>query len=258
MSKKQDKPHIVFFDLETMPNLIESMKVFPQLSQYPGLTLKATINSIICFGYKIQGQKKSKVINAWDFNEWNSDINNDEKLVKEAYKILINADVVITHNGKRFDWKFFQTRLMAHGLPPLKKIIHIDTCAEAKRNLFLFNNRLNTLAKLLTKIEKLDHEGWGLWVKVMQKDEKAMKIMSKYCKQDVDVLEQVFLKLRPFITQIPNHNFFKNDILGFCPTCGSANIIKNGQRYTKQGPKQQYSCNDCGSWSTQGKKYISA
>lgn len=192
-------PRIIYWDLETMPDLQASMEVFPQLSNYPGLTLKATHNSIICFGYKVSGMKKSKCINAWDFPRWRKNINDDYEVVKAAAKILRTADCIVTHNGKRFDWKFLQTRLLFHGLDPLPEILHIDTCSVAKSNLMSFNNRLNTLAKLLTKMQKQEHEGWGLWVKVMQKNSKAMKEMTVYCKQDVTVLEGIFKKLKPLI-----------------------------------------------------------
>jgi len=47
---------------------------------------------------------------------------------QEIYKVLSEADAVVTHNGKRFDWKFLQTRLIKHKLKPMSKTPHIDTC----------------------------------------------------------------------------------------------------------------------------------
>jgi DNA polymerase elongation subunit (family B) len=131
------EPRIVLWDLETLPNLKEVMKIFPSLSNYPGLTMKASINSIICFGYKIYGEKKTHCINAWDFPEWNKNVNDDKKLCQEAYSILSAADAIVTHNGRRFDWKFFQTRLLLHGMKPLSNIMHIDTGAASKSNLLM-------------------------------------------------------------------------------------------------------------------------
>ena|SRR3990167_1930065 len=239
------KPRIVLFDIESLPDLNEVMKVFPGLSDYPGLTLKATINSVICFGYKIFEEGRVHCVNRWDFP--GKDINNDKAVCQAAYEVLHDADFVVTHNGKRFDWKFLNTRFLYHGLQPLPQKIHIDTCQEAKKHLFMFNNRLNTLAKFLTETEKKDTGGWQLWVDVLAGKKSAMDKMSAYCKGDVEVLEKVFLKLRPLIQGIPNYKLFNNGKV-CCPSCGSERIMKKGSKITKTARKQQYQCQECASW----------
>ena len=243
------EPRIIFWDLETIPNMTEVMKIFPGLSAYPGLTFKASITTIICFGYKIFGEKETKIINAWDFKSWAKDINNDYEVVKAAYEILKNADVIVTHNGRRFDLKFLQTRLAIHRLPALPKIAHVDTCSVLKSNLLLFNNRLNTAGKILTNTEKLENGGWDLWVKVSNRHKPSMKLMSDYCKQDVNVLEKVFRKLRPFVTNIPNYNVFSDGSIRLCPNCGSTRLQKNGYRTIKENIFTRFRCIDCGSVS---------
>lgn len=243
------EPKIVLFDLETLPNLKEAMRFFPRLGDYPGLTLKASINSIICVGYKIWGEKQVHCLNAWDYHRWKKDVNDDFDLVKAAFEILKDADGVITHNGKRFDWKFLQTRLMVHGLPPLPKIIHIDTCQEAKKSLMLFNNKLDTLAKALTNQSKMESGGWPLWEKVSNRDKKSMGLMSSYCKQDVLTLEAVFKRLRPFIKSLPNLNLFTSGKRPLCPSCGSTRIQRRGYYLTKTSTYHRYVCKDCHSWS---------
>lgn len=241
-------PRIILFDLETLPNLPEALKVWPQLSNYPGQTLKASITTIICGGWKILGEKKIHCINAWDFPEWKTNVNDDSALVRALHEVLKGADCVVTHNGKRFDWKFFQTRLLFHKLEPLPKIHHVDTCAEAKRNLLVFNNRLNTISRFLTETEKMDHEGWDLWVKVHARDPKAMATMTKYCKQDVLALEEVFKALRPVITSLPNHNLFSPLKEKACPGCGSSRLQSRGKYFTKTKVYSRYMCKDCHSW----------
>ena len=245
------EPKIILFDIETLANLREVMKVIPNLGDYPGLTLKASINSVICFGYKYLGGKRVNCINAWDFEKpWKKNINDDYHLLKEAYEVLKEADAVVTHNGKRFDWKFIQTRLLYHGFPPLPKIRHIDTCEESKKNLFMFNNRLNTVAKFLTDSTKMENGGWDLWVDVSERKPKAMKLMEEYCKQDVLVLEKVFNKLRPVIKGLPNRNIFKEGDIKVCPGCGSENLRSNGYRTTTTRSYKRYICVDCKSWCT--------
>ncbi len=244
------EPRIILFDLETLPNLPEALKVWPQLSAYPGQTLKASISTIICAGWKLLGlNEPTHCINAWDFSPWASNVN-DDKLVCEAIAdVLLGADCVVTHNGKRFDWKFLQTRLRFHDLPPLPAIQHVDTCNEARKHLLIFNNRLNTVARFLTEKQKQEHEGWELWVKVHARDATAMQTMSDYCKQDVLVLEDVFRELRPLAKGLPNQNLFSPFKEKVCPKCGGSRIKSEGKRYTATRAYRRYICADCKAWS---------
>ena len=249
MEPKIKQAVIVFFDLEMIPNMVEAMKVWPQLSNYPGLTLRATVSTIICAGWKYYGHKKVECINAWDWpKKWKNNINNDFEVVKAIYDVLKHADAVVTHNGKRFDWKFLQTRLMYHGLGPLGNIHHIDTKQTASRHLYSFNNRLGYLGEWLANDKKLDHEGWDLWVDVSNDCEKAKKKMTAYCKQDVLLLEKVFERLKPLISNIPNYNIFIPGRHHKCPNCGSIKVSNNGWRHTKTRSYKRYICRDCKTW----------
>jgi len=240
MSK--NSPRIILFDLETLPNLPEAMKVWPQLSDYPFQTMKATITTVICAGWKVLGQKQTHCINAWDFSAWKKNINDDYHVCKAIYDVLRGADAVVTHNGIRFDWKFLQTRLMFHNLDTLDKIPHIDTVMLARANLLSFNNRLGTLAKWLVGDNKMSHEGWDLWDKVYKKDPRAMRKMTAYCKKDVIVLEKIFLKLRRFAKNIPNHALISGKKV--CSTCGGR-LKSCGIRRTKTRVYRNYRCIDC-------------
>lgn len=242
-------PRIVLFDLETIPNLSEALKVWPQLSSYPGQTLKASITTIICAGWKVLGaQEPVHCINAWDFEDWAIDVNADRAVCEAIAGVLLDADCVVTHNGKRFDWKFLQTRLRYWDLPPLPQIHHVDTCNEARKHLLIFNNRLNTVARFLTEKEKKEHEGWDLWVKVHARDPVAMQTMTDYCKQDVLVLEDVFREIRPLIGTLPNSNLFSPFKEKVCPNCGGSRLKSEGKRYSKTRAYRRYICQDCRSW----------
>jgi len=249
------EPKIILFDLETLPNLPEALKVWCQLSQYPGKTMKATITTIICAGWKQYGRShKVECINAWDFPEWERDVNDDKQVCKALYEVLKDADAVITHNGVRFDWKFVQTRFLFHGLPILDKIPHIDTCLVARKNLLSFNNTLGYLGEWLVGDSKMTHGGWKMWVKVHAREKISMDKMEKYCKKDVTLLEKVYIKLLPFIKNLPNRNQFRSlsQVMKgkfVCPTCGSYDTRLNGYRRTKTMVYRRLVCRQCKSWS---------
>lgn len=249
-----NKPKILLLDFETLANLKEVMRVLPGLGDWPGKTIKSSHNSIICFGYKWYGEKKTKIINAWDYKAWGKDVNDDKDLCRDVAEIIKQADCIVTHNGVKFDWKVIQTRLYINNLPLLPKIIHIDTKKLASRFLFLNDNRLNTVARY-SNIQKMENGGWDLWCKVMERDPKAMKLMSAYCKKDVDVLEAVFKRLLPFVSNMPNYNLFRRDAVECCSNCGGFNIIKQGQKVMKTRIVQKLKCTDCGSWMSVDKKF---
>lgn len=233
------------------------MSVFPSLGDYPGKTLRASINSIICFGYKRLGEKKTHCISAWDFpKRWAKNVNDDYEVVMAAYNILKDADGMVTHNGKRFDLKFLNTRLAFYKKPALPNIPHVDTCAVAKARLYLYDNRLNTLAKFLNCGKKLENGGWSLWEKVLQRKPSACRLMVRYCKQDVAVLEKIFFKLRGRCSPaaLPNHNLFleKQNV---CAACGSSKLQKNGTRANGHtGFYQRLLCLTCGANLRMGAK----
>ncbi len=80
--------------------------------------------------------------------------------------------------------------------------------------------------------------------------------MTKYCKQDVQALEDLFMKFRPLIRNIPNYNLFANkpQESRLCPSCGSNHLNKHGTHITKTNTYQRLICRDCGTTSRVDKK----
>lgn len=233
--------------------MADDNKVFAELTRFwEGSGMKSDVSTIINFGYKWLGDKKAKCLNSWDYKgSWNKSgdryQNCDKKLCKDIYKIMSEADVIVGHYSSKFDLKFIQGRLMANGLPSLPtSLIHVDTCMLARRNMNFKSNRLDNLAVQLGTERKMDHGlGWRLWVYVRKGIKKYMRIMTKYCAQDVDALEKVFLKLRPFAKNIPHANKGGRS----CPVCGSSKVHRHGWRATKAGKYRRYKCENCGSYS---------
>lgn len=253
MAKKEER-RILILDIETLPDLPKILKHLPRVDDWPSNSMKATINSVLCIGFKWLGESRTHILNNWDYSGWKRSVNDDKELLKAFAKIFNEADAIVTQNGKRFDLKFLQTRYVINELPPLDhKVLHLDTKQIAKRYLFAMGNRLNDLAEITGSNLKMENGGWELWEKCWRKEPKALAMMAKYCKQDVKTLEEVFIKLRPFVTQLPNANMWSLEKTN-CPTCGSLNIQKHGMRVTKEGIKQRYRCNECGSVSQESKK----
>lgn len=250
-----NKPKIVLFDLETMSDLEQIFKRIPSIGAWPGRTLKGDMMSIVNFGYKYLGEKETHCIANWELA---SDINDDAALVHMAYEILKDADGIVTHNGKQFDIKVLNTRLAKYGLPPVPKMPHADTKVIAKRGLSLYSNSLNEVASFFNLEQKMENGGWNLWVQVHKGNKQAQKLMVEYCKQDVNVLEQVFTALLPYAksSEIPNYNLFTDGIV--CPSCGSGTVEKHGMRANSTRKIQRYRCRSCGATHSATAKTLSA
>lgn len=245
------KPKIVLWDIEIILNLPEIQKNFMEIYEYS--TMKASMSSMISFGYMDLEDKKSKCINAWDFpKRWAKDINDDYEVVKFAGEYLSKCDGMVTHYGSGFDLPFLNSRLLYHGLPTIPNgIPHIDTCKVARKRLYIHRNRLNTLTKFFGLDKKMKHSGAEMWVKVSQRNKKACNEMSKYCAQDVMALKGLFLKLRPLISNIPNYNIFSEnpEDVRSCANCGHRKLQRWGKHVTKTKTYQRYRCPKCGSYS---------
>lgn len=246
---KSNEPRILFLDIETLANLPEIMQNLTRL--YEGATMKANHSSVITFGYKWLGDAKPKTVNAWDFSRtWARDVNDDSEVLKRAHEILGQADQIVGHYSRKFDLKFLNTRFMRAGLAPYTGIPHVDTCQLAKSKLLLSSNRLDAVAKYFGLPQKLENGGWQLWVDVLARKPAAQRLMSRYCAQDVEVLEKVYLKLRPFMAASGAVTY--SDFSGkqhSCPSCGSTKLQKHGRRVTKRKVVQRFLCSACGTSS---------
>jgi hypothetical protein len=247
------EPRIVFFDIETLPDLRQALLAWPGLSNYPGTTFKASLNSVCCFGYKVRGEEKARVICAWDFPEWQENVNDDGPLLRAVYEVLKDVDGVITQNGKSFDEKFLRTRMLLKGVPGLPPMKHTDTKLLARKFSF-FSNSLRYLAEQLTEERKIENEGWPLWVKVHDRVSEAQETMRTYCAGDVEALEAIYRVLRTAAggaNAAPNHNLYQiaQGGLRICPECGSSRLQARGVQVTKTKSYRRYHCQDCSSWS---------
>lgn len=178
----------------------------------------------------------------------------DKQIVSDILKELDAADFVIAHNGKKFDLPVINARAVRNNLPPPSPYRIIDTLLIAKREFRFIKNSLENLAiELNVPSRKLSHSkypGFKLWVGCMNQEEAAWEEMQKYNKMDVQVLEEVYLRLRPWYAVHPNVNTATENDIVYCPKCGSDHVEKRGFLYTNKGQYQRYACKNCGAWSS--------
>lgn len=242
--KNMDNPKILLFDIETAPNLAYVWGKYEQnVIEYDSEWY------LLCYAAKWLGKNKIMTSKLTDFpSRFKKDSNDDLEVVKELWKLLDEADIVIAHNGKAFDVKKTNARFLYHGLLPPSPFKQIDTLTEARKHFKFNSNKLDDICNLLGIGRKIKHEGFSLWLKCMKGQSSAWNKMIKYNKQDVILLEKVYEKFKPYITNHPNIGLYQQKDFA-CPNCGSQHLQKRGFNRTKTNLYQRYQCQSCGAWS---------
>lgn len=232
------KPRVLFYDIETTPNLAYVWGKWEQ-----NVIAYQSEWEILCFAWKWGDEKAVHTVSKQDFR-----CKDDKQVVKALWKLFDEADVIVAHNGDRFDKRKATARFIAYGLAPHSPVTTVDTKKVAKRYAYFNSNSLDDLGQHLKLGRKVKHQGFELWLGCMQGKTSAWKTMLKYNKRDVTLLEKVYLKLRPWIANHPNMSFLKGNADG-CPNCGSSKLKSYGVRRTKASAYRRYRCFKCAAFS---------
>lgn len=174
---------------------------------------------------------------------------NDKRITQSLWELINEADIIIAHNGKRFDEKRMNTRFFKYNLNPPSSYIMIDTLVHMKRKFQFTSNKLDWVAHDFLGLEGKIKTDFSLWEDCYNGDADALERMRKYNDQDVLVLEELYLKLRPWIQPHPNVGLYIDTQVHSCPACGSENVEEDGEYCTYATAYKQYRCSDCGTIS---------
>ena len=237
-------PRVLLFDIETMAN-----KAFVWGKYEQDVLSFEKQSYMLTFSYKWLDEKKARVASLPDYKDYKKDKTNDKALCLDLWRLFDEADVVVGHNSESFDIKKANARFVQHGFPPPKPFKSVDTLKISRRYFKFESNKLDDLGQSLGVGRKIVHTGWDLWLGCAVRDEKsAWDKMAEYNKQDVLLLERVYLKLRPWMINHPNFNLYA-ETENFCPACGGK-LERRGYRFNRTTKYQQFKCLDCGSWSS--------
>ena len=134
----------------------------------------------------------------------------------------------------------------------------IDTKKIAAKQFGFTANSLEALARLFGIESKLSTD-MTLWVKYMNGDDEALERMRLYDNHDVEILEELYLILRPYIKSHPNVGLYMNTEEPVCPHCGSKEVeLSENSYYTNTGKYDTYRCKSCSAISRKRKSTISS
>ena len=208
----------------------------------------------LCFAYRwLNSGEPVKVVSQRQFGRgYKRNKRDDKQLMTALWKLHDEADIVIAHNGNSFDQKKANARFLVNGLPKPSPYLQIDTMRIARKEFKLESNKLDDLGKVLGLGRKIATGGFSTWTGCMAGDGDSWDLMEKYNIVDVELLEDVYIRLRDggWITNHPNLALMAQDRHA-CPKCGSHDMMKRGPRYTATAVKQTYQCMSCNSYSSE-------
>lgn len=237
---------IAALDLETAPATFWAWRTG---QQFLGLDQMIEPPRMLCFGVRFNDRKRTEFYSEWDHGH--------EEMVRQAHRVLDEADAVLHFNGKRFDVPWLYSEIARLGLTPPSPFKQIDLYQQTKQ-FYLASHKLQHVATHLAKVGgKVETGGFGLWKRVLAGDEKAQRLMRRYQIRDVDVLWEAFDALQPWL-KLPNANLYVDPGVDVpvCPNplCARSDTFQyRGYERLRTGTYRRRWCNPalggCGKWS---------
>lgn len=227
------------FDVETFPIMAY---VWGLKDQNIGLNQIHKDWSIAAWGAKWLGEPQVMYQDRRNMSE--------KTLLKCIWRLLNEADIVITQNGKSFDSKRLNARFINYGMLPPKPYRHIDTYLLVKSAADFTSNKLEYLTeKLCKKHKKTSHSkfpGMLLWKECLKGNVKAWEEMKKYNIEDVLSTEELYEVVKAWGPKNMPKLFLEPSK---CSICGSK-AQKRGTELKGKTLVQRIRCvsSTCGKW----------
>jgi DNA polymerase elongation subunit (family B) len=234
---------ILYFDVETVPLLAHT---WSKWVDGPVVAIERDWN-LICIAWHWEGDETSSGnprIHVQSL-QGQADVHDDTPLLDTLWDLFNDADIVIGHNGNKFDIPKVQARFLLEGYGAPSPFDGVDTLSIVKRHFKLTSNRLGDVGEALDIGGKTPHTGWEMWDSCLKHPEgDHWKLMEKYNIQDIALLVKLYKKVRSWATSHPTVH------VSGCPICGSSHIQSRGSRRRKSLTYPQFQCQapDCGAW----------
>lgn len=243
--KHNRSARILLLDIETLPG--EYYAFDPHVDYLPP-THQIKDWSVVCWAAKwlFDPEIFGKCVSHKDAYD-----RHDLSILDGIWKLMDEADIIITQNGINFDIKKLNSRFIQYQIFPPAKFLNVDVFRVAKAVFGFSYNRLDELGKKfgIGSKTKMEFQDWKNCLTNDKAADESIHHMLDYCKRDVaPLLEDVYLNMLPYIPNHPNLNLFTTHDADVCPKCESADIAWNTKPYaTPQGLWMSFRCNACGS-----------
>lgn len=239
---------ILHFDIETAPMEVYTFSNHPDF--IPHTMLKRDWY-VIC--WSANWDDSDKVIS--DVQTPEEALNfDDRRIVERLWGLIDAANIVVTKNGKKFDWPKMVERFVSYRLQPPTQVSHVDTQEILKGMGFSWKG-LDPVRKRMGGDGKIPTDiSW--WLECMKGNPIYLKKMSEYCGHDVLENKILYHDIRAWYNQHPNMGIYAQTDEPVCTVCGSSDLEEIVETYkTQVNEYPQCRCRKCGHVS-RGRKTI--
>lgn len=246
-SLKSHLPKVLVLDVETAPM---RSYIFSMWKPHVALNMIDTDWFLLSFAAKWLGSPVDEVI--YDDMRGKVSTEDDTHLLDQLWKLLDEADIVLTQNGKWFDLPKIKARMVLNGYKPFSPIKHLDTLQIAKKEFGFTSNKLEYMTdKLCVKYKKQKHgkfAGFDLWAEMMKDNLEAFEECETYNIYDILSLEELYFVISAWDSTHVNFNLYTDSEEVVC-RCGSKSLKADGYAYTGAGKFTRFRCLDCGAFT---------
>lgn len=243
------QPKILLFDIETARMIFGAWAIGKQY-----LGPDQIIADWFILGWSAKWLFSPVVMS--DFVTSEEAIDRDDKRICESlWKLINEAEIIITHNGNKFDLPKINSRFLLNGLSPTMPYLSIDTYKVASKQFGFSSNSLKWIAKITGNREKIKTD-YDLWIGCERGEQESLDKMHTYCIGDTQVLEEVYLELRPWIKSHANLPVLMNMSTQACPNCGGTTFTEEGVYTTAQNQYTAVRCSECGAVNRKSKSNL--
>lgn len=237
--KDSRDPRVLLLDIETAPMEVYVWGLYLQKISHTNII---TDSNILSWSAKwlCEADIMSDILTPEE-----SILRDDKRIMENVWGLLNEADVIIGHNAAKFDLRRLNGRFLFYNMAPPMPYQVIDTLKEAKRHFALSSYKQDYITKHLdlTSKVKTDYE---LWIQCLAGDEEALGKMLSYNRNDVRGLEDLYMRIRPWIKSHPNMAIFVEADGKACPSCGHQDLTWGGHYYTTPVNRYRaFRCENC-------------
>lgn len=247
--------NVLVLDIETAPMIVYA---WGRRDITIGLNQIKKDWHLLAFAAKKLGAPPSKMV--YHDQKQTQPIENDKPLLQKLWKLLDTADVVLTHNGKKFDARKINARFILNGMNPPSPYKHFDTLVLAREVGDFTSASLEYLTdKLCVKYKKLKHKkypGQDLWTACLDGKADAWVEMKKYNTHDVLSLEEMYFKIRAWAPKNSAPFYVAEGSELICKRCGNNTFRKKGFHYYARTKTRRLMCKKCKAWREGNKETL--
>jgi len=247
-----DNLKVLLLDIETAPMLGYFWRLW---SEIRGIDQIERDWYMFSYAYKWLGNEEvygKSLYECEKYGPYTAGSEDDRELTEDLWTLMNDADILVAHNGDNFDIKKIKARMLQHVMIPPAPYRTVDTLKILKREFGLTSNKLDYAARFLLgeKEGKLATGGLQLWKDCLAGVKAAWQHMLTYNKEDVSILEKVYLRVRAWDRSHPNVAVLSGSDERQCTVCGShdVHIIEDKFAATNVSVFEAYRCHapSCG------------